>query len=585
MGIVRIEVVAFDGRPPTLQLAADFDELGGTLGRDPACTLVLPDPEKRISRRHGVVVLRDGRYVLRDEGSAIPIRHNGRAVGLGHEVVLGAGDQIDLGAYALRVSFPAVAQSTAPRAAGAAGEDLLARLGPEAPSARDPFGDLIPKAPLSASLPGGGAPMPPGAAGAAMLPPDFDPFVEPVPPTPSAPPPLAVPGDPLGLGFPPPGRAESVDRLFALRPGELFPPGHPLAPPGEAGVEPGIDSLLATPRVRPGAGPAQRDDVAELHGSMKLPEPKRSSPASLEVSDGLVVSWEQAPRDGGAGEVKTLLIPPVTPGVPPPADAPPASRPAGPPSPVVADARRAAPPEPPAVMSPLGLATPLPGAPRPAATPPGRPDPGARGETGAGRDPLLTALLEGAGVSEVPLRELTPELMRIVGTLLRIAIQGTLDLLQARTAVKGELRAELTVIAPVENNPLKFSPNVEAALAHLLAPHGRGFIPPPRALHEAYRDLVAHQVAFAAGVRAALAATLARFDPAELEGRLGETSPLDPLLPSRRRARLWDLYAERFAELSDEAEQGFNRLFEREFVRAYEAQIAQLARPGTRDAQ
>jgi FHA domain-containing protein len=142
--------------------------------------------------------------------------------------------------------------------------------------------------------------------------------------------------------------------------------------------------------------------------------------------------------------------------------------------------------------------------------------------------------------------------------------------------VKGELHAALTIIAPAENNPLKFSPNVEAALAHLLAPHGRGFMTPPRALHEAYRDLVAHQMGVAAGMRAALAATLARFDPAALESRLGETSPLDPLLPSRRRARLWDLYAARFAELSDEAEQGFDRLFEREFVKAYEAQVAQV---------
>lgn len=565
MGIVRIEVVAFDGRPPALELAADFDELGGTLGRDPSCTLVLPDPEKRISRRHGVVTLREGRFVLRDEGSAIPIRHNGRAVGLGHEVLLSSGDQIDLGAYALRVSFPAAAHAAPSPAASVEGDDPLARLGGSPAVARDPFADLAPKsvAPgIRATSPGAGAP---------ILPADFDPFAEAVEPAPSAPPP-AGPGDPLGLGFAPPARGESVDRLFGLQPGEPFPPGHPLAPDRDSHGEAGIDSLLAKPRPRPDAAPAQRDDVAELHGTMKLPAPK-TSPASLEVSDGLVVSWEQLPDDGRTSDVKTLLIPPVnaSPEAPAALQEP---RMAGPAAPVATE--RAAAAEPASTATPLRSQTPAASASPPAAPPLERPDPGARGAAEATRDPLLAAFLEGAGVPEVPLRELTPELMRILGTLLRIATQGTLDLLHARTAVKGELHAALTIIAPAENNPLKFSPNVESALAHLLAPHGRGFMTPPRALHEAYRDLVAHQMGVAAGMRAALAATLARFDPAELEGRLGETSPLDPLLPSRRRARLWDLYAARFAELSDEAEQGFNRLFEREFVKAYEAQVAQV---------
>lgn len=567
MGIVRIEVVAFDGRPPTLELAAEFDELGGTIGRDASCTLVLPDPEKRISRRHGVVVLRDGRYVLRDEGSAIPIRHNGRAVGVGHEVALAPGDQIDIGAYALRVSVVPARPLATPASSG---EDaLLAPLGGGSVR-RDPFADLAPRAASSAP---GGIGSSPASRAAEILPPDFDPFAEPAAPERATPVAAAGPTDPLGLGFAPAARDESVDKLFGLTPGEPFPPGHPLAPAPASPPERGIDGLLAPARARAAAPTPQRDDVAELHGSIRLPEPKRESPASLEISDGLVVSWEQPADDGKGSEVRTLLIPPMPPGTEMPGKLPggPAVRPAATPA---ADLES----PPPTGSAELGAATP-PAAPPPIAIPeaPARPDPGARAAAGAQRDALLAAFLEGAGVPEVPVRELTPELMRVLGGLLRIATQGTLDLLRARTAVKGELRAELTVIAPVENNPLKFSPNVDAALAHLLAPQGRGFMSPPRALQEAYRDLVAHQLGLAAGMRAALAATLARFDPRELEQRLGAGSSLDPLLPWRRRARLWDLYAAGFAELSDEAEQGFDRLFEREFVKAYEAQVARLA--------
>jgi predicted component of type VI protein secretion system len=70
--------------------------------------------------------------------------------------------------------------------------------------------------------------------------------------------------------------------------------------------------------------------------------------------------------------------------------------------------------------------------------------------------------------------------------------------------MKSEMRADVTIIKPAENNPLKFSPSTEAALGHLLAPHVRGFMPPVRAMKAAYEDLRAHQLGFLAGMRAAL---------------------------------------------------------------------------------
>ena len=88
---------------------------------------------------------------------------------------------------------------------------------------------------------------------------------------------------------------------------------------------------------------------------------------------------------------------------------------------------------------------------------------------------LLCAFLKGAGVPDLDLPNgLTPQLAEEVGRLLREATQGTLDLLVARALGKRELRAHMTIIVAQENNPLKFSPNVETALAHLLAPTGAG---------------------------------------------------------------------------------------------------------------
>jgi FHA domain-containing protein len=196
---------------------------------------------------------------------------------------------------------------------------------------------------------------------------------------------------------------------------------------------------------------------------------------------------------------------------------------------------------------------------------------------------LLSAFLRGVGVSDPHLpKSLTPETMEAIGKLLREAMQGTLDLLRARALTKSEMRADVTVIMPLDNNPLKYSPTVEAALVHLLAPHVPGFMPPVRAIKEAYDDLRAHQLGFLAGMRAALDEVLARFSPEELGQRVSDPTLLDSLLPGNRKAKQWDLFVERYASIADEAREGFNAAFGKAFLRAYEAQVKQLRSEGRR---
>jgi FHA domain-containing protein len=203
---------------------------------------------------------------------------------------------------------------------------------------------------------------------------------------------------------------------------------------------------------------------------------------------------------------------------------------------------------------------------------------------------LLRALLLGLGLAELPraagpagqtggvAQPLTPEVMRRLGELLAAASDGTVALLQARGTLKQQLRADVTMIGASDNNPLKFVPDGQSALNQLLSPHpARGFMAPRLAMRDAYDDLLAHQIGFVAGMRAALQGLIARFDPAVLEGRLAGKSVLESLLPAARKARLWELFGSLYAEVSREAEDDFERLFGRAFVTAYEEQIARIA--------
>jgi FHA domain-containing protein len=552
--LIIIEVISVNGQPPSSPLAAEVDELGGNIGRADGNTLVLPDPDKMISRRHASIAFRGGRYLICDHGTAMPLYVNGRALGNGQESPIDAGDEIRIGGFTLvvkpgaRAAPPASAAERSaarpgPAPGGESRDDPLQMLGGGSRSA-GVFDDLI--APAPKARPAAAKPPAPEPGAGMAIPPDYDLFeTPPAPAQPGAAGPV-IPDD-FDLLRGTLSGAPSIDKLFDLQPGarvDPFAPDHPLGAGSPSAKTP----------------PAQRDDAPEIRGSFRLPEAKLGPAAAAQAREqappepgtsNMIVSWEGV---GSPGKVKTVVIP-----------------------------SRAAPSQgesAPRARDPFGneWTDPPSAAPRGAAPPPGERATPPR--SGPSDQELLRAFLAGAGVPELQLPALSPKLMEIFGQLLREATKGTLDLLAARAITKREMRADMTMIVASENNPLKFSPNAEAAMSHLLAPQGRGFMTPLRAMRDAYDDLRAHQFAFVAGMRAALTGVLARFDPETLERRLTEKSVIDSVLPMNRKAKLWNLFEQLHSDLQREAEDDFDALFGREFLRAYEAQLAKLEQAG-----
>lgn len=174
--MIRLQVTAVQGLPPTQALAADFDEFGGDIGRADGNVLVLPDPDKYVSRIHATIVFRAGCYRIVDKGSATPVLVNGKPVGNGRDAVLKTGDELRIAGYTLRVAdavpirpaseedarFPAPAEPSLARPSPpqlvrsdtAPSEDEQRRAVPAAEPFRHPergaggvFDDLLPPAP------------------------------------------------------------------------------------------------------------------------------------------------------------------------------------------------------------------------------------------------------------------------------------------------------------------------------------------------------------------------------------------------------------------------------------------------------
>jgi len=185
---------------------------------------------------------------------------------------------------------------------------------------------------------------------------------------------------------------------------------------------------------------------------------------------------------------------------------------------------------------------------------------------------LHAALLDGLKLDDLPAhRTLDADFMRTLGALLRTSIDGTLKLMAARATVKREVRANVTVISPERNNPLKFSPDADVALLYLLGRDYPGFMDAQEAVKKAFADLIGHQIGVMSGMRSALSLVLERFDPETITRNTDTRGMIDNLLSMGRKARLWDAYGRYFEHTREQAADRFQEFFGAAFVQAYEA--------------
>lgn len=514
-----------------------------TIGRQASCAVVLSDPEKHVSRVHATVELRGSAYFLTVNSRVNPVLVDGQPCEPGTGVELRNGASLVIHPFELSI------QVTPPAMAAAA----------------SPFGGLMAPAPM--------APPPAATFASPQLSAPAAPFSPPPPAAPAADDPFgwldgfsakpstggAVPSDPFGLG-------------------QLGAPAAPKSPLGQAdpfrqaapppstglvdGLTPGLGGIgrSGTGAVSLEAAPASLDPMALLGGapaslSGLLQPGAANAGASTSVDDflGIGLGPARGPsslvdmgqhRHVGSSNLDHVhdFNLPFQPGAP-------VDLPAWDTPPMVAAA----------AVTPIAPATPAP----PAAP-----------ASGASSDALLAAFLTGLGA---PAFNVPPggeqAFFRQAGEIVHSAVQGLITLLLARGEVKKELRAsDRTMLAAHNNNPLKFMAATDEAMRFLFDPkaaNAGAFLSPVQAISDACDELIAHEMGLVAGMRAAVTASIKRFDPAVTE----QVAEKMGGMVLNKKARLWDLHAEHYAKTEREMVDNLDRLFEGEFLRAYSEQV------------
>jgi type VI secretion system protein ImpI len=186
-------------------------------------------------------------------------------------------------------------------------------------------------------------------------------------------------------------------------------------------------------------------------------------------------------------------------------------------------------------------------------------------------------LLRSAGF-DPRVHQLSAGVAQELGAILRIVVEGTMEVLQARNDIKNEFRLPATRIAATNNNPLKFSANAEDALHDLLVKRGGAYLGAEASFTEAFEEIRFHQAAMLKGMEAGFRRVLEYFDPEKLAMEFEKHGARGGALAAlgSRKARLWDDYLDAYRMLSADEDETFRRLFGDAFARAYEEHLRRL---------
>jgi type VI secretion system FHA domain protein len=519
---LEIKVLSYRGVAPERAQTAIFTEAGGEIGRGIDCQMVLEDPTKTISRKHGRIACENGRFYFVDNSAAGTEFWERNLVLLQNRCELSDGDRFRIGDYELTVSIrgfePVNTPSQFPFGSAMGGTSARSF-----PSIDNPFPTYMPGlendpfGPLPGGTPAPPQPAPPSFIGQPDVAPIHESFV----------PPSSV------VAPVPPGGLEEFDfgELLSGLDGAAAPVVKPKEEVGFELPEELLAGLQGLAQAEAGEAlpvEAQRTAVEAASPQERLPEQGGVTP--LQITPGAAVHAEPA-----------QVLPVAEPRVAPEAI----------PRPGLSTGQ-------PVQESPRNPSLAVPVHSEPAVAVP---------------EVLFRAFVEGAGIREDLISDPTklPDTMRALGAIFRELVDGVMTVLRARNELKSQFRVSMTTMRAANNNPLKFTASVDDALKLLIQPDHPGFLEPQQAVRDGMADVMNHQLAMTAGIQASLAAALRRFNPDSFEKAYEEG------IVFQKKAKCWDAFVKAYPQISNEI---LENIFGDEFAEVYERQMHILRSTG-----
>lgn len=152
-----------------------------------------------------------------------------------------------------------------------------------------------------------------------------------------------------------------------------------------------------------------------------------------------------------------------------------------------------------------------------------------------------------------------------------LLLVGLMDTLHHRAAFKQSNRLSHTSFRKSENNPLKFSANLEDAIYNLYNRNTSSFLSADTAIIEAFSDIDNHEKALMEGVKGTVSSVMSLVEPTTIyKESNSKSSALNKLIPARKYAQSWSVFENIHSGLKDEIANNNSPFYLDDFAKHYE---------------
>jgi type VI secretion system protein ImpI len=184
---------------------------------------------------------------------------------------------------------------------------------------------------------------------------------------------------------------------------------------------------------------------------------------------------------------------------------------------------------------------------------------------------VLDRIARAAGVPPGVFTSRNPdELADEIGAVLRLMAENLGQMLASRAESKTLMRSSSrTMIRAVENNPLKFASSPAEALGIMFGPRTRNYLDARTTIERSFGDLKTHQILTYSATQNALDALFEDLAPERIDHSVEPEKGIGALISSRK-AKLWDIYVERWRAKTKRSDGRLLEAFIALFAQAYD---------------
>ena len=184
---------------------------------------------------------------------------------------------------------------------------------------------------------------------------------------------------------------------------------------------------------------------------------------------------------------------------------------------------------------------------------------------------VIIRIAQAAGIPEGAIAGRDPDAIAdAIGSAIRLTALNLAQLLSSRAESKTLMRSSSrTMVRALENNPLKFTGSPEEALAIMFGPPTRSYLDARAAIESSFADIKSHEVLTFGAMQAALEALFDDLAPERIDRSVESDRGLGGLVGSRK-AKLWDVYVERWRAKTKRSDGRLLEAYMALFAQAYD---------------